>query len=150
MSSSNRGPTPTVEDLLLAARERAARRGEKEPGHADYEALAELLRRMTAMDAAGLGPELARLRHVLGMVPPQPPTISGRLRAWVARIFSPLFWKLLRRSGSADPLAAVYDMLCRQLEWQLALQQRLCSEITALERRVEALENLAKTRKDGG
>jgi hypothetical protein len=149
MSSSNIGPRPPVEDLLLAARERASLRGEKESGCADYEALAELLRRMTALDAAGLGPELARLTHVLGMVPPQPPTISGRLRAWVARILSPLFWKLLWRSGSADPVAAVYHMFRLQVEWQLALQERFSSEITKLQRRVQDLENLAKTRKDG-
>lgn len=138
------------EELLSAAGERAARRAAEQSGLPDYAEFVELLRRLTAIDAAGLGPELARLRHALGLVPPQPPTLRGRLRALAGRTLSPLLWRLLRARGSADPFEAIYEILRRQLEWQLASEQRLLDELAALRSRLEALEHSRDGRGESG
>lgn len=129
-------------DLIRTARDRVAKRpaGNHQVSGHDYPHLAELFRRHTTLDGAGLGPELARIRNGLNQVPPQPPTIRGKLLSLFGRVFSPLLWGLLRTAAPPNALEAVYETMLCQLEWQLASEERMAKELAAIRTRLEALE----------
>ncbi len=126
--------------LLRAARQRAAGRPAGQTGPPDYGRLAEAFRRHTALDEAGLGPELARLRNAIHRAPPRPPTLWGRAMAALGGLLSPVLWRLMRALGVPNPFDAVYEALLRDSERQLAAEERIHQELEAIRARLEELE----------
>lgn len=126
--------------LLRAARQRAASRLAGQSGPPDYERLAEAFRRHTALDEAGLGPELARLRNAIHRAPPGPPTVWGRVMAGLGGLLSPVLWRLMRALGVPNPFDAVYEALLCDIERQLAAEERIGHELDAIRVRLEELE----------
>lgn len=76
--------------------------------------------------------ELAKARNSLPTPPPQSPTLRGRFTSLLLQAVRPLLWRLARASSSQDPLAAVYEILVRQMERQLEIEANLKREVAEI------------------
>ena len=113
----------------------------------NYEQMAELFRRLSRLDERSFGPELARLQSISTSAPPQPFGFFGKIRYYLLAVASPILGRVLKAASLAGPYQAAYELAVQMQERQLELESRLCSELTALNTRLDALESELRSRR---
>lgn len=113
----------------------------------NYEQMAELFRRLSRLDERSLGPELARLQSISTSAPPQPFGLFKKIRFYVLAAVSPILGRVLKAASLAGPYQAAYELAVQMQERQLELEGRICSELAALNSRLDALESEMRSRR---
>ena len=112
-----------------------------------YEQMSELFRRLTSLDERSLGPELAKLQNVATTLPPRALGLRGRIRSILLAIISPILGRLLKAASLASPYQAAYELAVEMQERQLQLETKICTELAALNSRIEGLEAEIRSRR---
>lgn len=115
-----------------------------------YEYMAEFFRRLSSIDEQSLGPELAKLQCIASLIPPRQFGLRGRIRSFLLASISPVLGKLLRAASLASPYQAAYELAVQMQEQQLNMESRICSELQALNAKINELESEMNTRRRAG
>ena len=134
------------ERVLRMAKNRAMARS-RDQELSNYEQMAELFRRLSGLDERSLGPELARLQSISTSVPPQPFGFFGKVKFYLLGAVSPILGRLLKAASLAGPYQAAYELAVQMQERQLELESRICSELAALNNRLDSLESEMRSRR---
>lgn len=101
----------TTDDLIVAARRRVQERLARGSHPPDYNALVDTICHSRAPERVGVGGQIAKVQNLLTYLPPQRPTVKGRILGCALRVLGVCMNGALRLTASQARLGSTYDAI---------------------------------------